>query len=179
MSFWENAPITMSAFGPKAEKGPPPIAKEWRSLCKNDQDLVFLWAGEWNRCGEHLGWAWMWGYERTPNPVMMTAAASIERLLAPIAHEARARLMQIMYDGPKSAGELSAAAGLKGGNLYYHLKELIHAAYVKEVEGGYDLTPLGCQLLLTFAAIAGNVIKDRGEEGLLVAPSYDEDGPRP
>jgi predicted transcriptional regulator len=99
-------------------------------------------------------------------------------MLSPLAHEARIRLMQTMYDGPKSSGELSEATALKGGNLYYHLKELLHAAYVREMNGGYDLTPLGCQMLLTVAAIADKVVEDRGAEGLLVA-DRSQSGPYP
>lgn len=59
---------------------------------------------------------------------------------------------------------------MKGGNLYYHLRELIYAAYVKDLDGSYDLTDLGCQILFTVASIAGIAVQDKGEEGLLVAP---------
>ncbi len=45
----------------------------------------------------------------------------------------RIKLMQTMYDGPKSSAQLSEATSLRGGNLYYHLKSLLHASYVKEV----------------------------------------------
>jgi len=104
--------------------------------------------------------------------------SAIERMLSPLAHEARVKLMQTMHDGPRSAGQLAEATGLRGGNLYYHLKELLHASYVREVAGGYDLTPLGCQMLLTVAAIASKVVEDRGEQGLLVA-DHARGGPFP
>ncbi|NIM07162.1 MAG: helix-turn-helix domain-containing protein [Armatimonadetes bacterium] len=176
---WKNAPITTAALWGTEHRGPPPIEQEWRELCKQDNDTIVLWAGEWNRSGVPLGWVWaemrVEEDEVQPsrkNPAAATPASNIERMLTPIAHEARIRIMQTMHDGPRSSGELSSATGLKGGNLYYHLKELIHAAYVTEKDGGYDLTPLGCQLLLTFASIAGKVVKDRGEEGLLVASDW-------
>ena len=174
---WEDAPITRSFLTPFDEKGRPPYALEWTRLAQEDQDAIVFWAGEWNRNGTHLGWGWIWrhtgdkGAVRDPL-VTKTPAANDERLLSPLAHEARIRLMQTMQDGVKTSGELAEATGLKGGNLYYHLKELIHAAYVSEKEGGYDLTGLGCQMLLTVTAIAANVVKDRGEEGLVVGGSF-------
>lgn len=184
MFDWDRAPINEAAFGrldrTGRHPGPPPIELEWREQCQNDGDFVFLWSADWNRRGTRLGWSWMWfnvgggnDYAANPHPVVSTPAANVERMLSPLAHEARIKLMQAMYDGPRAAGELSEATGLKGGNLYYHLKELLHAAYVKEQNGGYDLTELGCQMLLTVAAIAGQVIKDSGEQGLLVAGQWE------
>jgi DNA-binding transcriptional ArsR family regulator len=150
--------------------------REWHALVEHDQDMVFLWAGAWRRGETCLGWSWHWVRTRDENgrgdsqhPAVSASPAAVERMLSPLAHEARIRIMQTMHDGPKSAGQLSDATGLRGGNLYYHLKELLHASYVKEQGGGYDLTPLGCQMLLTVAAIASKVIEDRGEQGLLVA----------
>jgi len=176
MSFWDKAPITKAALGEPGTEGPPPMDREWHELIKSDQDVTFLWAGAWRRGETYLGWSWHWtwvegevDHDAYPHPAVRASAASVERMLSPLAHEARVKLMQTMYDGPKAAAQLSEATGLKGGNLYYHLKELLHASYVKEAEGGYDLTPLGCQLLLTVAAIADKVVEDRGEQGLLVA----------
>ena len=171
--MWEDAPVTMSVLAPADEKGRPALALEWRELAKNDQDAIFLWAGEWNRKGAGIGWIWIWrntGEREAGHPALATStsASSVERLLSPLSHEARIRLMQAIYGGAKTSGELAEATGLRGGNLYYHLKELMYAAYVKESDGGYDLTGLGCQMLLTVTAIAANVVKDRGEEGLVV-----------
>jgi DNA-binding transcriptional ArsR family regulator len=175
-----DAHLTRDAFGKPDDKGPPAIEQEWRALCEHRNDAIFLWAGEWNRGSTQLGWVWFWSHlategdpDRQPHPAVRASAANVERMLSPLAHEARIRIMQAMYDGPKAAGELSDATGLKGGNLYYHLKELLHAAYVKERNGGYDLTELGCQMLLTVAAIADKVIEDSGEEGLLVAGPWE------
>lgn len=177
----EKAPLTVAALGPLGERGPRPIEREWWTLLDDDQDLVFCWAGGVNRRGTQLGWSMFLvnvGGERDdhgykgghPNPVLSPPAAKVERLLAPLAHESRVRIMQAMYDGPKSSGELSQATGLTGGNLYYHLKELMHAAYVKDTGGAYDLTELGYQLLITVTAIAQAKVTDRGEEGLLINP---------
>jgi len=171
---WSNAPITRAAFGVPYQRGPRNIEREWSGLTSRDQDVIVYWAGAWNRGGRHLCWGWCaWhvaaedGRVDEPHPALRAPASKIERLLSPIAHEARIRIMQAMYDRPKTSGELSAATGLKGGNLYYHLKELIHGAYVTERGKGYDLTGLGCQMLVTVSMIAEQVVRDRGEAGLL------------
>ena len=182
MQEWnEKAKLSVAAFGPVGQESddPPPIQREWGEQTPDDQDVILCWAGTVNRGYRHLGWTWLLthiggppdqhGHKGGhPHPMVRASAASIERLLAPLAHESRVRLMQAMYDGPKSSSELSQATGLTGGNLYYHLKELIHAAYVADKDGAYDMTDLGFQLLLTLAGVAHHVVADRGEEGLLV-----------
>ena len=181
----EEQPITKAAFGGPDRKGPPPIEQEWRDLCEDDQDVIFFWGGEWNRSRpggfQKYGWTWICSRlgadsdsDEQRHPATGTPAANVERMLSPLAHEARINIMQVLYSGAKSPGELSAATGLKGGNLYHHLKELLHAAYAKEEGGTYDLTPLGCQMLITVAAIAQKVVKDSDQEGLLVTSSWEE-----
>jgi DNA-binding transcriptional ArsR family regulator len=180
----EEAPLTRAAFGPatppEAARGPRPIEQEWMKIAEHEQDVIVYWGGTWNRRDVQLGWGWCsWhvrgdkSSEGRPHPAVGAPASSVERLMSPLAHEARIRIMQAMYDGPKSSGVLSQATGMTGGNLYYHLKELIHAAYVCEKDGAYDLTPLGCQMLVTVAMIAHEIVKDRGEEGLLVAATWE------
>ncbi len=176
-----DLPVTESAFGPPGQHRDSPLEQEWSASAHTDQDVIFYWAGVWNREGTQIRWTWGWHHlSQTPDhgghphPAAATPAANVERMLSPLAHEARISIMQAMYDGPKASGELSEATGLRGGNLYYHLKELLHADYVRELNGGYDLTPLGCQLLLTVAAIASKVVSDRGEAGLLVQDTVRE-----
>jgi len=175
VSNWEKivldqAPITRAAFGLPGSAGPRPIEGEWAEITsKHDQDAVVYVAGAWNRGGDHLAWGYCaWQVEGNepgarPHIALRTPATRFERLLSPLAHEARIRIMQAMYDGPKPSGQLSAATGYRGGNLYYHLKELIYAGYVTERGGGYDLTALGCQMLVTVATIAQSAVRDRGE----------------
>jgi len=177
----EQSPITRAAFGPTRQRGPRPMEREWGEFAKSDQDVIVYLAGMWNRHDRRLGWGLCSVYLGGDNyegghehPALHTAAASVERILSPLAHEARVRIMQAMYDAPKSSGELSEATGLRGGNLHYHLKELIHAAYVSETRGVYDLTPLGCQMLMTVTMLAHGIVKDRGEEGLLIVSNWDE-----
>lgn len=65
-------------------------------------------------------------------------------------------------------GELSDATGMSGGNLYYHLKELIHAQCVANAGNAYELTELGRQLLLTLVLVAAHVMRDHGSQGQVV-----------
>jgi DNA-binding transcriptional ArsR family regulator len=178
---WDKAPITKAAlWTSEDEQGPPPIEREWHGLVNHDQDVILLWGGAWNRGGRRLGWTWIgWAVAEDdessgePSHVTETPAANVERMLAPLAHESRIRILQTLYRAPKSSGELSEATGLKGGNLYYHLKELMHAAYVAANDFSYEITPLGCQMLITVTSIAGKLVADRGEQGLMVTSGWE------
>lgn len=147
----------------------PAIGREMHKAAAHDQDAIIFWMGIWRRGKSTTGWThftWDTKHEDDhPHAVLGVSADTIERMLAPLAHESRIRIMQAMYDGPKTSGEITAETGLKGGNLYYHLRELMHAAYVSEKDGAYDLTGLGAQMLLTVAHIARGV-GDRLDEGL-------------
>jgi hypothetical protein len=179
---FKAAPLTRAAFGePGQPYGPRPIEAEWGKLAKYDQDAIVYLAGAYNRLGTHIGWgicSWNTASEGTEEGQQYLAtrvpAASIERLLSPLAHEARIRLMQAMYDGPKTSGQLSEATGMKGGNLHYHLKELIFGGYIENQQEGYELTPFGCMMLVTMSMIAEENVKDRGDEGLGVISTWGE-----
>jgi DNA-binding transcriptional ArsR family regulator len=107
--------------------------------------------------------------------VKSTSPAKVERLLSPLAHEGRIKIMQALYDEPLSASDLAAATGFQGGGLYHHLRELKYAAYVRDTSGRYALTELGRQLLVTMTLIARQAIVDRGEEGLAAASVWDKE----
>jgi len=172
-------PITNAALE-RQKQGPPPMIAEWHEAMKGAGDYVLLWAGA-VRLGEGRGdrsWSCLWvntgypppdekGEPKRKSATDADAAAKVECLLTPLAHEARVRLMQALYDGPRGASELTAATDLRGGNLYHHLKELIHADCVCEQDGGYALTNTGRYLLITMEGLAGQFIEDRDEEGLV------------
>jgi len=169
-------PITASAlYG----EPPPPIIREWHDFVRVAGDFILLWAGANRGHGSPksiLSWSWLavgggggpQGEQCRSGPYDPSAGAKVERLLSPLANASRIDLMLAMFKVPRSSSELSDSTGLKGGNLYYHLRELVHAGYVREAEGAYTLTDLGRQLLLTFASIASQAVKDRGEQGLAV-----------
>ncbi|MHB0936575.1 MAG: ArsR/SmtB family transcription factor [Armatimonadota bacterium] len=170
-------PITEQAFGGKDAEGPSPIIQEWGELYnKQPGDRVILWAGL-TRYAERHGLSWHallvhTGEGDASLDVDPDTAAKVERLLSPLAHESRFMLLQALQRGPRTASELTAATGLKGGNLYHHLRDLL-GAYVEESDKGYALTDLGRQLVVTLAQIAQMVVQDRNTEGLVVGKKWE------
>ncbi len=178
-------PVTQAAIVRVRQGEPPPLVKEWCEHLRKPGDFVLYWAGatRGHRGPDHdLGWGFLTtslsddeddeeapaGEGALPGTCDPTAPVRTERLLSPLAHESRIRMMQALYEGARSSSELAEATGLRGGNLYYHLKELVRAGYVREDEGAYLLTALGRQLLITFTTIALYVVKDSEDEGLIV-----------
>jgi DNA-binding HxlR family transcriptional regulator len=174
-------PITAGAF---YGEPPPAIIREWHEFVRKPGDFILLWAGAnrmHSKTGNTLSWSSLsisGGEEPTPEDFESgkvqcglfdpSIGAKVERMLSPLAHEGRISLMGAMFRSPKTSSELSEKTGLRGGNLYYHLKELIHAGYVQDIDNAYALTDLGRQLLLTLTSIASQAVKDRGEQGLAV-----------
>jgi len=107
--------------------------------------------------------------------VSTTPATYIERIISPFANEARIRLMQALYPAARSSAELSHRTRLKGGNLQYHLKELIYAHYAEPAEGRYRLTYLGAQFLVTLTSIARAYVKERDDEGMIILGGWPDE----
>jgi len=163
-------PLTEAMLRAERDK-PPAIVREWGETVKHPGELVLFWAGSSRSRSGGFSWTDLTvnttdGEEGPVGTVHTTPPEHVERLLAPLAHAGRMRIMQSLYDSDLAAGELSEAVGLTGGGLYHHLRELRHAAYVTDRDGRYALTNLGRQLLITMTVIASRVIVDRGEQGL-------------
>ena len=165
-------PIT-TAMGKMAKGKPPALICEWSKKLQHPGQFIFMWAAATKRqSGCHSWYSWLTnlGDEKPRNPVpTATPGTSVERMLSPLAHEGRIRIMQAMYWRPLTASELTEATGFKGGALYHHLKELKYASYVKDKDGRYNLTGLGYQLLVTVTCLASQVVVDEDEQGLAVA----------
>ena len=162
-------PLTEAIF--EADEGQPPaIIREWGNYVRRPGGLVLLWAGATRQATGGFSWTSLTCGEtdgdESAGPVVKTPADHVERLLSPLAHEGRVRIMQGLYHRALSPGELSEAVGLRGGGLYHHLRELKYAAYVAEEEGKYALTNLGRQMLVTVTVIASQAVADKGEQGL-------------
>lgn len=188
MSKNEAGPITTSMFRRK-EGEPPAVIKEWGETLHSPGDFVCYWAGAIRRSPEGTAWArggppgdLGWGCfmtRRLDEPgeskgVREMSAAAVERLLSPLAHEGRVRIMQALFDGPLGASQLADATGFHGGGLYHHLRELEYADYIASEDGGYRLTNLGCELLVTVLTMATMAIEDRGERGLGVSAMWQD-----
>jgi len=160
----------------QGEAGPPALIREWMPHLTKPSHGILLWAGatqqlSWISANVHFGEG-----EPQNSWVGTTPASKVERLLSPLAHESRIRMMQALYEGPLTSGELSAATGFQGGGLYHHLRELQHADYVCVEGGRYALTQFGRQMLITVSAIASQAIVDRDEEGLAVGAAWNTTG---
>ena len=172
-------PMTEQICDTENNTQPPALIREWAQAVKNPGEEVFLWAGA--ALSKSAAYSWLSIVEGTTDEgdamggkegserestVVKTPPEHIERLLTPLAHTSRIRIMQALYDAPLSATELSEAVGARGGSLYHHLRDLKYAAYLTDGGGRYALTDLGRQMLVTAALIANQTIVDRGEEGL-------------
>ena len=182
-------PIHEAIYGPPGAEAPPPLVLEWEKALPRAGDCITFWGGAWRRDRQKPSYtSWIWFTIRTtdddeadpdsaeapgdvegiPEFLSDASAAGVERMLTPLAHATRIQLMQALYEKSLASAELAEATGLRGGNLYYHLKELIHAHYVREQDGQYSLTGLGCQLLITVTSIAVKVVEDAQDEGLII-----------
>ena len=176
MCMPELGPIT-KAICEGNENGPPPIIVEWLKNVAHAGQIVFFWAAatrgcSWMHMRTHLG-------DEPPaqSEVERVPPANVERLVSPLSHEGRIKIMQALYGGSLTPSELTARTGFQGGGLYHHLRELKYASYLCEDGGRYALTQLGRQLLITVALIAKEVIVDRGEEGLAAGTGWAQDTP--
>ena len=175
-------PVTHAAlYSSSGRDAPPAIIEEWEAALKHPGDFILLWAGANRIRGESgtLGWSSLFvgvGDRPPPGPPEPPddpdMPSKVERMLSPLAHESRVRILQALMVSPLSSSALSEATGLRGGNLYHHLKELLHSSYVCEKDGAYALTSLGRQLALTLTCLASKVVQDRGDEGLVVGQDW-------
>ena len=178
MQAKELGPISVSMFQ-RGEGEAPAIIREWGGRLSTPGEFVSYWAGVIHRRQRgDLGWGCLTMYFGRPGagqaPIQEMSSSAVERLLAPLAHEGRVRIMQALFGDPLSPSELSKATGFQGGGLYHHLRELEHADYIASEGGKYRLTNLGCELLVTVLSMANAVIEDRGERGLGVGAQWQE-----
>lgn len=96
-----------------------------------------------------------WNQSFTLEQVLEVAPEKIVRFISPLTNENRIRILKLLLKGPKSVSEISKAVGLKGGELYHHLKELIHSGYIRVVSRGiYSLTMKGEIALIMISGMA-------------------------
>jgi DNA-binding transcriptional ArsR family regulator len=171
MGLERIGPLTDAALARPDGEGPPAMEREWCRAAQAVGNLVFLWAGAVRLEGHCLSWHHFTVHageesEEDPSPVTATPAEHVERLLTPLAHASRVRIVQALFASPLSAGQLAEAVGLRGGSLYHHLRELQFAAYVTVEQGQYGLTNLGRQMAVTACVLARDIVVDRSEQGL-------------
>lgn len=89
------------------------------------------------------------------------------RVLSVLASDIRLRLLQVLWEGEKTTQELIASAGISGGTLYHHLRELYSLRWVDAPQRNrYVLTPQGRFALigaLRFSGYLGGIEEAAGE----------------
>ena len=165
------------AIGKVEEGFPPALVREWCKQLKNEGDFVMLWAAAAKAKKGAMGWYYlsMEFSDEAPasKTITETPPANVERLFSPLSHEGRVKNMQALYPDPLTASDLAAKTGFAGGALYHHLRELKYAFYVHDREGKWALTNLGHQMLLTVTCMAGRLVVDRAQDGLIIGTDWE------
>lgn len=68
----------------------------------------------------------------------MTASAAVDRTLQALAEPSRRRMIELLREGPRSAGDLAAGAGLSAPAASRHLRALRQAGLVEESHPEFD-----------------------------------------
>jgi DNA-binding transcriptional ArsR family regulator len=68
----------------------------------------------------------------------LTAKAELDRVLAALADPHRRRLVELLRERPRRAGELAAALGLNPPALSRHLRTLRTSGLIEESHPGFD-----------------------------------------
>ena len=90
---------------------------------------------------------------RTLDPVAME-----QGILDPIAHRARLQVMLSIFKGENRFADFTAATGLKGGHLIYHINKLLESGLVQQYESkDYVLTRKGLKTLVLLAQMGEEI----------------------
>ena len=173
-------PVTEAMFAQQDENGPPAIAEEWHRAVTSPGDVILFWGGAARQSHGNFSWTDMTTRIRSEDGsddlVTTTPPEHVERMLSVMGHASRVRIMQALYHEGLASGDLAERVGLRGGSLYHHLRELLHAAYVDERKGRYSLTTLGRQMLVSMTVLAHRTVVDEGDRGLGVGVHEGGDG---
>ena len=72
----------------------------------------------------------------------------IAEKISAISNAIRIKILKALFKGERSYAELERIAGIKGGHLQFHLKNLIKAGYAtRGLRGGYIITAEGLRIL--------------------------------
>ncbi|MGH2353060.1 MAG: ArsR/SmtB family transcription factor [Chloroflexota bacterium] len=97
-----------------------------------------------------------WGPKRAAPPWDTSQLSGVASICQALASEARLSLLRELVKGPKTTGELVAAAGVDRGQLYHHLRDLFVEGLASQPERGrYEVTRHGRLVLL----VAGHLPK--------------------
>jgi DNA-binding transcriptional ArsR family regulator len=80
----------------------------------------------------------------------------IERVLKPLSHPARLKIIVALNQGSAGFSELSELTGMRGGHILFHLEQLVASGLMSQSrnKGEYEITELGIEVLRRLRAIA-------------------------
>lgn len=134
---------------------PPELRLSHDSSYMPPQQVEVHLVGFWSRCGEHIAWERSISYTgQGKRTIQGISPTEIHGVLSPLACPGRIRLLQALVDGAQKSSALRRFTGQTNSALQYHLQMLQAAGYVNEHAGLYNLTPLGCQMLIMVSALA-------------------------
>ena len=123
-----------------------------KALEDKEEGSLFVHAGLIKRKGEPHDW---WNQNFTLEKVFEVSPKRIVKFISPLTNEQRVRILRLLLEGYNTVGDISKKTGLKGGELYHHLKELIYSGYIKaESRGVYRLTAKGEIALIMISGMA-------------------------
>ena len=103
----------------------------------------------------------LWVRERGLAEIWDFEPQALVRVLAALAHPARLALARALVEAPRSSQELQQVIGAgSAGPLYHHLKEMVAAGLVHQVDRSrYEVKAEHTIPLLTLLAAAGDVLR--------------------
>jgi predicted transcriptional regulator len=89
---------------------------------------------------------------------MLDPVAMEQGILDPVAHRARLQVMLSIFRGENRFADFTAATGLKGGHLLYHINKLLEGGLVQQYESkDYVLTRKGLKTLVLLAQMGEEI----------------------
>ncbi|MFC6591929.1 helix-turn-helix domain-containing protein [Deinococcus lacus] len=102
------------------------------------------------------GGDWVWQETYPTQPLLDADWTAVAAPLAALGHPLRLSLLRAALDGPQTAAALGERAGLHGGQLYHHLRELQAAGWLQaQARGPYHVPGERVIPLLTILAACG------------------------
>jgi len=133
-----------------------------RSLRGVEEGSRFVCAGVVKRGGRVVD---SWNCYFDLRSVLAASPERVAKLVAPLSSRQRVAILKALIEGPKTPSELSRITGMRGGELYHHLKELIRSGYVEaRGRGVYALTFKGEAVFSVVAGLASHLEPPTDEE---------------
>lgn len=117
-----------------------------------EEGSIFVYAGVIKRKGIIID---SWNHSFYLEHVLRLSPKRVAKLVSPLSNEQRVAILKVILSGTKNSSGISEKTGLKGGELYHHLKELLRTNYITTKERGvYELTMKGEIALIMISGIA-------------------------